>query len=119
MRRFLKNYLIFPQHVSYKVWLKLAKWFLRRRHLQENVEAGWTTDAAPWQKLLWPSARQAKNQKWKYTISYRNKDPCSTCIHRYKTFSFKQKCCSFFKILISLKQKQTKTVDEYRKQLYI
>jgi len=47
----------------------LAQWFLRRSRLKEKVDAGRTddgrrttdgrTDAAPWHKLSWPSARWA------------------------------------------------------------
>jgi len=32
---------------------------LRRSHLKEKADTGWTTDAAPWDKLSWPSARWA------------------------------------------------------------
>jgi len=32
-----------PKNVSYQVWLKLAKWFLRSR-LKETVDTGRTTD---------------------------------------------------------------------------
>jgi len=34
---------------------------LRRSHLKEKVDAGRTTDDAPWQKLSWPSSRWANN----------------------------------------------------------
>jgi len=27
----------FPKHVSYQVWLNLAKWFLRRNYLKEKI----------------------------------------------------------------------------------
>jgi len=32
------------KHVSYQLWLKLAKWFLRRSRLKEKVDARRTTD---------------------------------------------------------------------------
>jgi len=48
------------KNVSYKAWMKLAWWFLRRSHLKEKL----TPDnrPAPWHKLSWPVARWAK--KW-------------------------------------------------------
>jgi len=38
------------KHVSYQVWSKLAKWFLRSDLKGKNY-TGWTTDAASYHKL--------------------------------------------------------------------
>jgi len=62
----IKSKSLSPKHVSYQVWLKLAWWFWRRSDLKEKFDAGGTTDgrttdAAPWHKFSWPSARWTKN----------------------------------------------------------
>jgi hypothetical protein len=46
----------------WQVWLKSVERFQRRRVKCEKLTDGWTTDAYPWQKLMWPMAKWAKNQ---------------------------------------------------------
>ena len=51
----------------WQVWLKSVQRFQRRRFKCEKLTDGRkyerTTDAYPWQKLIWPMARWAKNDK--------------------------------------------------------
>jgi hypothetical protein len=46
----------------WQVWLISVQRFQRRRFKCEKLTDGRTTDAHPWQKLIWPMARWAK--KW-------------------------------------------------------
>ena len=48
----------------WQVWLKSVQRFQRRRVKCEKLTDGRTTDTYPWQKLTWPMARWAKNQKY-------------------------------------------------------
>ena len=71
----------------WQVWLISVQRFQRRRFKCEKLTDG-RTDAYPWQKLTWPMARWAKNEKIPMQTSYMNMECEVIC---YRTIHYPKK----------------------------